>query len=92
MSPLDPTVGVVVRRYRVQQGITQEALAYRSGLTVASLSRIERGVTSPSWASVQAIARALGLTPIEFATGVEAEHATEASPAATVSVVLSAAE
>jgi transcriptional regulator with XRE-family HTH domain len=92
MSPPDPTVGVVVRRSRVQRGVSQENLAFQCGLTIGSISRIERGVTSPSWANVQTVARALGLTLSEFAAAVEAEqHATdEASPAATVPVVLSA--
>ena len=92
MSPRDQTVAIVVRRFRMQRDVTQEALAFRSGLTISSLSRIERGLANPSWASVQAIARALGLTLSEFAAAVEAEqHATdEAPPAATVPVVLSA--
>ena len=76
MSPRDPAVAVVLRRCRVQRGISQENLAFQSGLTIASLSRMERGVTSPSWSNVQAVARALGLTLGEFAIAVEAEQHT----------------
>jgi transcriptional regulator with XRE-family HTH domain len=91
MSPPDHTVGVVVRRYRAQQGVTQETLAFRCDLTIASLSRIERGVTSPSWTNVQSVVRALGLTLGEFAAAVEAEqHATQEASSAATAPVLSA--
>lgn len=76
MSPRDPAVAVVLRRCRVRRGISQENLAFQSGVTIGTLSRIERGVTSPSWPNVQALARALGLTLSEFATTVEAEQHT----------------
>ena len=94
MSPLDPTVAIVLRRFRVQRGISQESLAFRSGVRIASLSRMERGVTSPSWANVQAVARAMDLTLSEFAVAVETEQraAQEASRANVVPLALSGAQ
>ena len=55
---------------------------------------MERGVTSPSWANVQAVARAMDLTLSEFAVAVETEQraAQEASRANVVPLALSGAQ
>jgi transcriptional regulator with XRE-family HTH domain len=42
--------------------MTQEALAHGAGITVGHLSKIERGLANPSWGTVEAIAKALGVT------------------------------
>lgn len=47
--------------------MTQEALAHGAGITVGHLSKIERGLANPSWGTVEAIAKALGLTMVEVA-------------------------
>lgn len=47
---------------RVQSGLTLENLARDSGLTRSYLSKIERGVSTPSIESALNIARALGVT------------------------------
>jgi transcriptional regulator with XRE-family HTH domain len=44
-------------------------------VTIATLSRIERGVTNPKWMSVRAIARALGVGMGELSAAVETEEA-----------------
>ena len=50
------TFGQLLKRYRIAAGLTQEALAERSGLAVRSLSDLERDVrrlphpdTSSGW-------------------------------------------
>jgi transcriptional regulator with XRE-family HTH domain len=53
--------------------MTRETLAYRAGLTVGSVARIELGQSSPGWTTVQDIARALDMTMAELAAAVEAE-------------------
>jgi transcriptional regulator with XRE-family HTH domain len=56
----------------MERGATQEALAYRSGITTGSLARIELGQASPAWATVRQIAEALEVSLAELAVAVEA--------------------
>ena len=54
--------GRLLRRYRSAAGLTQEELAYRSGLSVRALSNMERGrTTRPFGRSVRLLADALQL-------------------------------
>lgn len=61
-SKPQPALGAVIRELRSKKGMTQEALAQGAGITVAHLSAIERGHANPTWATVVAIADALGAT------------------------------
>ncbi len=67
----DPSLATVLRRLRVERGTTQEALAYRSGITTGSLARIELGQASPAWTTVRLIIAALDVSLVELATAVE---------------------
>jgi transcriptional regulator with XRE-family HTH domain len=67
----DPALAAVLRRFRLERGATQEALAYRSGLTTGSLARIELGQSSPAWTTVREIAKALGVSMVEISAAVE---------------------
>ena len=63
-----PTFGALLRRRRVASGLTQEALAERSGLSERAISDLERGVNrAPRRDSVRSLAEALGLTAAERA-------------------------
>jgi transcriptional regulator with XRE-family HTH domain len=68
----DPVLAAVLRRLRLERGSTQEALAYRSGITTGSLARIELGQASPAWVTVRSIASALDVTLVELAAAIEA--------------------
>jgi transcriptional regulator with XRE-family HTH domain len=68
----DPTLAAVLRRLRLERGATQEALAYRSGITTGSLARIELGQATPTWTTVRQIAQALEVSLVELAAEVEA--------------------
>src|SRR6185312_105863 len=58
----------LLRRYRRRSGLTQEELAGRAGLSVASISLLERGVThAPQRATVSLLSEALALTADEAA-------------------------
>ena len=70
----DPALAAVLRRLRLEHGESQEALAFKSGLTSGSLTRIELGQSSPEWATVRRIIDALGVTLTELAAAVEAER------------------
>jgi transcriptional regulator with XRE-family HTH domain len=70
-NPPDQALACAVRRLRKDSGATQEHLAYRAGLTIASLARIERGQTNPTWLTVRRIARALDVSLAELVVAVE---------------------
>ncbi len=62
----DNTFGVVLRRYRLEAGLTQEELAERAGLSVNGLSALERGTRQrPHRATVDVLAEALSLVPAD---------------------------
>ena len=61
------SVGMAVRRMRAERGITQEALAFKADVTIATTSRIERGETEPKWGTVRRLAAALDVTVGELA-------------------------
>lgn len=56
-----PDVAQRIRRLREQQRMSQQALAEASGLSRNTLSLLERGRTSPTLATLQKIAAALGV-------------------------------
>src|SRR5262249_35710852 len=51
---------------REAAGLSQYALAKRSGLSKQALSQLELGQREPSWVTVQALAGALGVSCDEF--------------------------
>ena len=60
------TLGQRVRWFRVSAGLTQEDLARASHIGRVTLIRIERGVQTPRYTTLTAIARALGKTVTEL--------------------------
>lgn len=67
----DQSLAVVLKRLREERDITQEQLAFSAGITASALSRIERGVNTPGWTTVERIAKALGVSLVELAADVE---------------------
>jgi len=57
---LSKEFGAVIRELRLKQGLSQEKLAFNSGLDRTFISMIERGITHPSLASIYALSDALG--------------------------------
>lgn len=64
----DLRLGQRLRQLRRTRRLTLRQLAERAGVTESFLSQVEREVASPSIASVQRIARALGLSIAELFT------------------------
>src|SRR5689334_12631054 len=62
-----------LRQLREAAGLTQAQLAARAGMNQFGVAKLEQGVTTPYWETVLALARALGVTCLEFAEGGEAE-------------------
>jgi DNA-binding XRE family transcriptional regulator len=70
-----PALGAAVRQLRAKRGLTQEALAQEASITVGHLSMIERGLANPTWGTVEAIAKALGVTIVDVAQRAAATEA-----------------
>jgi len=67
----DPALAASLRHMREQRGITREALASRSGVTVSALARIEQGKVAPGWGTVRLLAKGLGVSMVELSAAVE---------------------
>lgn len=59
-------LGQKLRKLRKEQSLTQLELAQQVGITNGQISTIERGVSSPSLATLNRIARALNVSMTEF--------------------------
>ena len=57
------TPGDLIREHREAAGLSQRSLARRAGTTQAAVSKIERGLTSPTWETVRALLLAMGYEP-----------------------------
>jgi transcriptional regulator with XRE-family HTH domain len=58
---IDP--GDLIREHRERLGLSQRLLALRAGTTQAAVSRIERGLTAPTWETLRALLLAMGHEP-----------------------------
>jgi predicted ATPase/transcriptional regulator with XRE-family HTH domain len=81
------TFGSLLRRYRVEAGLTQEGLAERAGLSLRGVSDLERGLRRlPYPDTVERLIEALGLGPAErdalFAARRPVPSGEQADPAA----------
>jgi transcriptional regulator with XRE-family HTH domain len=59
-----PTValGQVIRRLREDQGLQQDLLAQRAGISSATVSFIERRMVDPRWSTLEKIGRVLDVS------------------------------
>jgi DNA-binding XRE family transcriptional regulator len=62
-----PALGTAIRELRQKRGETLKTLAPKAGVTWGTLGVIERGEANPTWGTVHAIARALGISVAELA-------------------------
>lgn len=66
--PRKPTFARLLRELREQQGLTLVALAAAADLHRQTILKLESGENQPTWAVVQALARALDVPTDYFAT------------------------
>lgn len=59
-------LGAAIHELRNERGMTQEALAHKSGVTVGHLSMIERGHSNPTWGTISRIAEAANVSMIDL--------------------------
>lgn len=74
-TDLDMRLAHRIATVRRQRGLTLEELASRSGVSRATLSRIERGETSPTAHVLGGLCGVFGLTMSQLLLGAEAEAA-----------------
>ena len=67
-----PALGSAIRALRAERHVKQLDLAEGASVTVAHLSKIERGYVNPTWGTVVKIAAALDVTIAEVAARSEA--------------------
>ena len=63
--------GLIVRRIRLKRGLSQQALADKSGYHRTYIGLLERGQKSPSLRTIFNIATTLQVKPSEIVRGVE---------------------
>ncbi|HMC49255.1 MAG TPA: helix-turn-helix transcriptional regulator [Solirubrobacterales bacterium] len=68
-----PALGAAIRLLRIAKDAKQQAVAEAAGITVAHLSKIERGLTNPTWGTVVAITEALDASMAALVKRWEAE-------------------
>jgi transcriptional regulator with XRE-family HTH domain len=71
---LEVAIGREVRASRKKLGVTVADLAAATNISLGMLSKIENGNTSPSLTTLQALARALGVSVTSFFRRFEEEH------------------
>jgi transcriptional regulator with XRE-family HTH domain len=59
-------IGAGIRRFRVEQGLTLKELAERSGVSIATISKIENGKIIGGFKTIYKIARGLGVLVTEI--------------------------
>jgi transcriptional regulator with XRE-family HTH domain len=73
-APIDPTLGSRLKDRRKALGKTQQQVADEASLTVGFISQIERGISTPSLASLYNVAKALETTVDQFVSNAPARH------------------
>ncbi len=63
---IELSVGVNIRRYRSAEGLTLKELSERSGVSIATISKIENGKISGGFETIYKIARGLGVLVTEI--------------------------
>ena len=66
MTEPSDAFGLKLKELRAVAGLTQAELAERAGMNQFGVAKLEQGKTSPSWGTVVALCRALGVKCDEF--------------------------
>jgi len=70
---IDQGFATVLRKLRLEKGLSQEAFAFEAGIHRTYVSQLERGLKSPSLKTIQKIATVLNITLSELMALVENE-------------------
>ena len=72
------TLGMIIRKMRVQKGLTQENLSGLAGIARSHLAALENGEKTAKLDTVWRIADALGISPSELIRRAEGENPEDA--------------
>ncbi len=61
-----------LKELRASADMTQEAVARAADVSLATVAKLERGETDPTWNTVRALAKALGVSVADFDVADEA--------------------
>ena len=67
----EQTFGARLKHLREQVGLTQQQLADKAGMNKFGVAKLEQDQYSPTWPTVQALAKALGVNCLVFEGTVE---------------------
>ena len=70
----DPMLGAEIKAQRAARGWTLEELSQRSGVSIAAISKIEKGQSRPSFDTLLSIARCLKMNFVDIMDGVSASQ------------------
>jgi transcriptional regulator with XRE-family HTH domain len=73
-SDIGVIFGEVLRRHRSAKDISQEELAFLSGVDRTFVSRLERGIRQPSITTVIGIGQALGVSAADLVRETEEKY------------------
>jgi transcriptional regulator with XRE-family HTH domain len=76
--------GTVLRRCRSEKNISQEELAFQSGVDRTFVSRLERGIRQPTITTLIGIGRALGVSAADLMRETEQEYLRQRKAAAEI--------
>ena len=62
VAVMEETFAEKLKRLREEAGLSQAALAEKTGMNLSTIAKIEQGLREPGWATVQKLARALGVS------------------------------
>ena len=73
--------GTRLKELRQRASMSQEDVARAAGVSLSAITKIEGNKVEPSWPTVRAIAKALGVSVAEFEVDEPTEPAQPAEPA-----------
>jgi transcriptional regulator with XRE-family HTH domain len=76
----EQTFGARLKQFLEQKGLTQQQLSDAGGITKSGLAKLEQDNYSPTWPTVQSLARALGVSCAAFEGTVEPPPASTRTP------------
>jgi transcriptional regulator with XRE-family HTH domain len=71
--PPDPSLATALRELREAREMSQESVSHGAEITLGAYGQIERANVAPSWVTVRAIARSLGVSMSELGAAVDAQ-------------------
>lgn len=71
MNSLNEKFGIILRRHRLANNLSQEKLAACAGVHRTYISQIERGIKSPTIKTLNEIAKSLNITLCEICCELE---------------------